>query len=95
MCSSICYDSPVPIKPGRKPHAIPPAQRRRLHTAAQNVTAADEEMRAAVHDAHHAGGSIRAIATEINRSTRTIQNWLHHTPTTDDEARRSPADPPE
>jgi transposase len=34
-------------------------------------------MRAAVQDANNAGGSIRAIANEINRSTRTIQNWLH------------------
>lgn len=86
MCSTFCYDFPVPIKPGRKPSTIPPAQRRRLHTAAQKVTAADtemqaavSEMRAAVQDAHHAGASIRTIATEINRSTRTIQNWLHTT----------------
>jgi transposase len=34
-------------------------------------------MRAAVEAAHRAGGSIRVIAAEINRSTRTIQNWLH------------------
>lgn len=67
----------MPNKPGRKPSAIPPAQRRRLHSAAQNVADADAEMRAAVRDAHHAGGSIRTIAAEINRSTRTIQNWLH------------------
>jgi len=67
----------VPLTPGRKPATIPPQQRRRLHAAARNVSDADQEMRAAVHDAHQAGGSIRAIATEINRSTRTIQNWLH------------------
>ena len=79
MCSSQCYDLLVPMKPGRKPSTIPPAQRRRLHTAVHNVAEADVEMRAAVQDAHHAGGSIRAIADEINRSTRTIQNWLHST----------------
>jgi transposase-like protein len=65
------------MKPGRKPAAIPPAQRRRLHTAARRIDEADAEMRAAVQDANNAGGSIRAIANEINRSTRTIQNWLH------------------
>ena len=88
MCSSVCYDFLVPLKPGRKPATIPPAQRRRLHTAAkrlhtaaQSVTDADTEMRAAVQDAHRAGASIRTIAAEINRSTRTIQNWLHHTTT--------------
>lgn len=43
--------------------------------------AAKEEMRAAVRAAHHAGGSIRAIANELNRSTTTIQNWLHHNDT--------------
>jgi transposase len=37
-------------------------------------------MRAAVQDANAVGGSIRAIANEINRSTRTIQNWLHNQP---------------
>ncbi|MBL3752948.1 hypothetical protein D2E64_22590 [Mycobacteroides abscessus] len=40
---------------------------------------ADDEMRAAVRDAKDAGGSIRAIADEIGRSTRTIQNWLKDT----------------
>ena len=46
-------------------------------------------MRAAVQDAHRAGGSIRAIAAEIHRSTRTIQNWLHHT-TADNELGPTP-----
>ncbi|MBS1693103.1 MAG: helix-turn-helix domain-containing protein [Actinobacteria bacterium] len=69
----------MPTKPGRKAATIPAAHRRRLLAAAQRVTDADREMRAAVHDAHHAGGSIRAIAAELNRSTRTIQDWLQAT----------------
>ncbi|WP_202375140.1 helix-turn-helix domain-containing protein [Mycobacteroides abscessus] len=69
----------MPTKPGRKTATIPPAQRRRLHTAARHMVDADDEMRAAVRDAKDAGGSIRAIADEIGRSTRTIQNWLKDT----------------
>ncbi|HUH68883.1 MAG TPA: helix-turn-helix domain-containing protein [Mycobacterium sp.] len=62
---------------------IPPAERKRLRATERRLGEADTEMRAAVQAAHQAGGSIRSIAAEIGRSTRTIQNWL----------RTAPADP--
>ncbi len=50
--------------------------RRRLHAAASGVEEASAELRAAVQAAWLAGGSVRAIATELGKSTRTIQDWL-------------------
>lgn len=55
---------------------IPPALRRRLHAAASGVDDAYVEFRAAVQAAWLAGGSVRAISTELGKSTRTIQDWL-------------------
>lgn len=55
---------------------IPPAERERLHTAASGVDAAAAELKAAVQAAWRAGGSVRTIAAELGKSTRTIQNWL-------------------
>jgi transposase len=55
---------------------IPPAERERLRTAAADVDAAAVELKAAVLAARGAGGSVRAIAAELGKSTRTIQNWL-------------------
>ncbi|XTP38376.1 helix-turn-helix domain-containing protein (plasmid) [Mycobacterium sp. TJFP1] len=55
---------------------IPSSERERLHAAAGGVDAAAGELRAAVQSAWRAGGSVRAIAAELGKSTRTIQNWL-------------------
>ncbi|UBV20314.1 MULTISPECIES: helix-turn-helix domain-containing protein [Mycolicibacterium] len=55
---------------------IPPALRARLHVAVNSVDDAADELRAAVRAAWLAGGSVRAIATELGKSTRTIQDWL-------------------
>ncbi len=55
---------------------IPAAESARLHSAALAVTTADTELRAAVRAAWRAGGSVREIAAELGKSTRTIQNWL-------------------
>lgn len=57
---------------------IPPAERERLRTAADGVDTAAAELQAAVRAAWRAGGSVRAIAAELGKSTRTIQNWLEH-----------------
>jgi DNA-binding NarL/FixJ family response regulator len=51
-------------------------ERERLHAAASGVDDAAAELKAAVWAAWRAGGSVRAIAAELGRSTRTIQNWL-------------------
>lgn len=63
---------------------IPPNERERLQAATAGVDEATAELRAAVQAAWRAGGSVRTIATEVGKSTRTIQNWL-------DEARRETA----
>jgi transposase len=55
---------------------IPSAERERLHAAATGVDDAAAELKAAVQAAWRAGGSVRAIAAELGKSTRTIQNWL-------------------
>lgn len=55
---------------------IPPVAQRRLHAAAGGVDEAPAELRAAVRAAWLAGGSVRAIAAELGKSTRTIQDWL-------------------
>lgn len=55
---------------------IPPPAQRRLHAAAGGVEEAPAELRAAVRAAWLAGGSVRAIAAELGKSTRTIQDWL-------------------
>ncbi|TXI63394.1 helix-turn-helix domain-containing protein [Mycolicibacterium mageritense] len=55
---------------------IPAAERERLHAAANGVDAAAAELKAAVVAAWRAGGSVRTIATELGKSTRTIQTWL-------------------
>jgi transposase len=55
---------------------IPPAERARLRAAAARADAASVELKAAVSAAWRAGGSVRVIAEELGKSTRTIQNWL-------------------
>jgi hypothetical protein len=55
---------------------IPAAEGARLRSAALAVTTADTELRAAVRAAWRAGGSVREIAAELGKSTRTIQDWL-------------------
>ncbi|MFL0295002.1 helix-turn-helix domain-containing protein [Mycobacterium sp. SMC-18] len=55
---------------------IPPAERARLKTAADDVGAASAELKEAVRAAWKAGGSVREIADELGKSTRTIQDWI-------------------
>ncbi|WP_374762435.1 helix-turn-helix domain-containing protein [Mycolicibacterium mageritense] len=59
-----------------KKRSVPEPERTRLLAAAQAETAAASELRAAVHAAHDAGGSIREIAGLLGVSTNTIQRWL-------------------
>lgn len=65
---------------------IPPHERERLRAAASNVNNAVAELKAAVQAAWRAGGSVRVIAEELGKSTRTIQTWL-------DDARQGPPAP--
>ncbi|MBU8814186.1 helix-turn-helix domain-containing protein [Mycolicibacterium goodii] len=58
---------------------IPPAQRARLRAAAQRADKATGALLAAVREAKNAGGSIRAIAAELDKSPQTIQRWLTET----------------
>ncbi|MBX9640892.1 MAG: helix-turn-helix domain-containing protein, partial [Mycobacteriaceae bacterium] len=44
--------------------------------ADDGVAAAAAELQAAVLAARRAGGSVREIADELGKSTRTIQNWI-------------------
>lgn len=55
---------------------IPHDQRARLQAAADGVAAAGAELHAAVLAAWQAGGSVREIADELGKSTRTIQDWI-------------------
>lgn len=62
---------------------IPPELLRRLRTADRRAQAADRraadayaELRAVIAQALAEGGSIRVIAAELGRSTRTVQKWL-------------------
>ncbi|MUL78785.1 helix-turn-helix domain-containing protein [Mycolicibacterium sp. CBMA 226] len=55
---------------------IPPAERARLKAALDDVGAASAELKAAVCAAWKAGGSVREIADELGKSTRTIQDWI-------------------
>lgn len=55
---------------------IPVDQRERLRMADDGVAAAAAELQAAVLAARRAGGSVREIADELGKSTRTIQNWI-------------------
>lgn len=55
---------------------IPPAERARLKAASDEVGVAAAELRAAVFAAWEAGGSVREIADELGKSTRTIQDWI-------------------
>lgn len=55
---------------------IPPSERARLRAAADEVGVAAAELKAAVCAAWEAGGSVREIADELGKSTRTIQDWI-------------------
>ncbi len=59
---------------------IPLTQLRRLRSASNDVDTATAELYEAVRDAKEHGGSIRAIASELGRSTQTIQRWLRERP---------------
>lgn len=61
---------------------IPFSEGTRLRKAANAVTVADTELRAAVRAAWRAGGSVREIAAAAGKSTRTIQDWVSGTPRT-------------
>lgn len=54
----------------------PEPERSQLLAAASAADAADGQLRAAVRDAHAAGGSVREIAELIGKSTNTIQRWI-------------------
>ena len=71
LCSPFCYSLAVTARGD-----IPSAERERLQEAARGADDAAAELKAAVRAAWLAGASIRAIATELRKSTRTIQNWL-------------------
>lgn len=64
----------VPVVTARG--VIPVDQRERLRMAEDGVAAAVAELQAAVLAAWRAGGSVREIADELGKSTRTIQNWI-------------------
>lgn len=55
---------------------IPPSELARLRAAADNIGVAGAELKAAVCAAWEAGGSVREIADELGKSTRTIQDWI-------------------
>ena len=55
---------------------IPAPELRRLRVAHRRAAAGQAELRAAVAAAATAGGSVRVIAAEIERSPTTIQTWL-------------------
>lgn len=55
---------------------IPHDERARLQAAAADVADAGAELQAAVLAAWRAGGSVREIARELGKSTRTIQDWI-------------------
>lgn len=55
---------------------LTPAQRARLRASARRVETAEADLRVAVRGVWRGGGSVRQIATELGRSTATIQRWL-------------------
>ncbi|MGI6797737.1 helix-turn-helix domain-containing protein [Gordonia sihwensis] len=59
---------------------IPAAQRRRLRRALRSLELSTAELRSAVAAARAAGGSVRAIASELSYSPTTIQKWLQSVP---------------
>lgn len=60
---------------------IPPTERDRLRAAITAEGDARRELHAAVIAAQKAGGSVRAIATETEKSPTTIQKWLKESST--------------
>lgn len=78
-CSANCYRSVVPpatVLPVTPRGVIPQQERARLRGASEDLAAAADELQAAVYAAWQAGGSVREIAEELGKSTRTIQDWI-------------------